>query len=77
MSKISTDKYCHQKLYYRQHKERLNRRKTLNSYKKKYGEFMANNSRIIEFRQNKKAYLSLKDLNREVLIHFLKIYEII
>ncbi len=77
MSKIATDKYYHQKSYYRLHKERLNRRKTLNSYKKKYGEFMADNSRIFEFRQNKKAYLCLKDLNKEVLIHFLKIYEII
>ena len=77
MSNLKSDKYYHQKKYYRNNKALLNRGRTLRTYRNKYGEFMANDERINMFRQHKKHYLFLKELDKELLLHFLQFYYII
>lgn len=70
------DRYFYQKQYYNRHKTRLNRLRTVNKYKKKF-EFITTEEQIEIYKKNKKYYDTLKELDRNMLIEFLKLYKII
>ena len=64
------DQYRGQKKYYLKNKAKLNQQRVLLNYRKKYG-YINTLDKIKIFKKHKKIYLLLKELDRDMLNHFL------
>lgn len=71
MSKCKIDPYFHQKAYQQKNKEKINELRVIYNHKKKYGKFLNTTDKIQTFKKHKTIYLKLKELDKDLVLHFL------
>ena len=71
-SYTKADRYYHQKQYAIKNKDKLNEWRVVHNHKQKYGDFLDSIDKVKEFKKNKKLYLNICKLDKNLVFEFLK-----